>query len=388
MRRAWAVILVAGLLAVPATSSAHEAVRRDGNDTRGPLDLHSAAVGHKGDSAVTHTLATFKPWKAKLLQGGSYFVVAFDTNGDPSDFERCAFAFFHGGIRGQLTNCGRKKEGKIGVLKLNGRAIRFTVGLGKLVGSDGGYGWVAFSFYRDAHACSKACGDVIPNHPPELFHDLTPPGITLRSFPDPSTDGSNTTTFPVEFGVSDHGGSGVQSWKLRQRPVGGTGWTQIADGTDSGHQSVDVSEAEGDQVEFQVIVTDRQGNRAASKPEDARVTVPIDDTDASVAFAGTWTTPAGGNTIWFQSSRHVSSTGGDTAVITYTGKELRIIGGPPASAFTVQVDGGATQPFSTTASTTRRSVVAHVSAGIGPHVATVTVTSGTFVFDAYAVSDY
>jgi hypothetical protein len=389
VRRAWAVILVAGLIAVPATSSAHEAVRKDGNDTRGPLDLSSAAVGHKGDSAVTHTLTTFKPWKAKLLQGGSYFVVAFDTDGDPSDFERCAFAFFHGGIRGQLTNCGRKKEGRIGVRKLSGRVVRFTVGLGKLVGSDGGdYGWMAFSFYRDAHACSKACGDVIPNHPPELFHDLTPPTVALRSFPDPSTDGSASTRFPVEFGVSDHGGSGVQSWKLRERPVGGTGWTQIANGSDAGHQTVHVSDAEGDQVEFQVIVTDRQGNRAASKPGDARVTVPVDDTDPSVAFAGTWTTPTGGDAIWFEGSRHVSSTASDTATIAYTGKELRIIGGPPASTFTVKVDGGMPQSFTTTASTTRRSVVAHVSAGAGQHEATVTVASGTFVFDAYAVSGY
>ncbi len=123
MRRAWAVILV-GRAARRSGDVICPRGRPQGRERQpGPLDLCSAEVGHKGDSAVTHTLTTFQPWKAKLLQHGSYFAVAFDTDGDPSDYERCAFAFFRGGIRGQLTNCGRNKVGRIGVRKESGRAI-------------------------------------------------------------------------------------------------------------------------------------------------------------------------------------------------------------------------------------------------------------------------
>src|SRR3954451_24822461 len=81
VRRIWAVLLVASLLLVPvATASAHEDARKDGDDARGPLDLRSGAVGHKGEGSVTHTLTTYNSWKPKVLRNGSYFALAFDTD--------------------------------------------------------------------------------------------------------------------------------------------------------------------------------------------------------------------------------------------------------------------------------------------------------------------
>jgi hypothetical protein len=389
VRRIWTTVFLAGLLVLPASAEAHETVREDGNDTRGPLDLSVVSVGHSGETAVTHTLRTFEPWKAKDLKGGSYLVVAFDVGGDDSDFERCAFAFFRSRLRGRLTNCGRRRLSNVMVHRSNGRSVTFTVGLEKLLGEDGGdYRWVAFSFYRNDHACSDACGDSVPNHLPELFHDLTPPMVTLRSFPDPSTDTSASTSFPVEFGVSDHGGSGVRSWKLRRRRVGGIGWTHVAHGVEAGHQSVEVDANQGHRYEFQVIVVDRQGNRSASTPEDARVTVPFDDQHPSIVYTGSWTTPPTGNALYFRSTRHVSTTPNDTATFAFTGRELRIIGGTPASEFTVFVDDDPAETFSTTGQTQKRSVVAHMSTSAGDHTAEITVESGTFVLDGYAASSY
>jgi len=395
VKRIWAVILAAGLLAVPATTaSAHEDVRRDGNDARGPLDLRAAAVGHKGAGSITHTLTTFSSWKPKLLRNGSYFAVAFDTDDDPSDFERCAFALYQNGLRGQLSNCGRRKVAKVDVRKVSPRAVELTVGLGKLLGPNGGdYRWEGFSFYRNDHGCEKACSDSIPNHPPLLLHDLTPPKITPRAFPDPSTNASPDTTFPVEFGVSDGGGSGIVSWKLRQRPVNGTGWTPVDDGAGGGHRSVDVSAAEGDQLEFQVIAVDKQGNRTSSAPSDARVTVPIDDDDHSIAYAGGWTAPSAGNGGYFERTRHHSVTNGATASFSVTSTvqdaRLRILGGPGNGGATMTVDGGTPVPITEQSDTPRREVVANVTLGpAGTHDVVITISSGPFNLDGYAFSDY
>lgn len=396
MKRMWAVVLVAGLLAVPvASASAHGDVRKDGNDTRGPLDLRSAAVGHKGPRSVTHTLTTFTSWKPKLLRNGSYFALAFDTDDNPADFERCAFAFYQGGLRGQLSNCGRRKVGKVDVRKTGPRSVEFTVGLGKLLGPGAGdYRWEAFSFYRNAHGCAKACSDSVPNHPPLLLHDLTPPTITPRSFPDPTTNVSADTTFPVEFGVSDNGGSGIASWKLRQRPVHATGWTPVGDGTDGGHQSVNVDAAEGDQLEFQVIAVDRQGNRMASVPNDARVTVPIDDADPSITYSGgDWTAPSVGNGGYFERSRHHSVVNGATASFSVTSTvpnaRLRILGGPGNGGATMTIDGGTPVPITEDSTIARREVVANETVGqAGVHNIVITVSSGPFNLDGYAFSDY
>ena len=396
MRRIWAVLLVAGLLVVPAaTATAHTDLRKDGNDTRGPLDLRSAGVGHKGSGSVTHSLTTFGSWKPKLLRSGSYFAVAFDTDDDASDFERCAFAFYQGGLRGQLSNCGRRKVGKVDVRKTGPRSVELTIGLGKLLGPGGGdYRWEAFSFYRNDHGCAKACSDSVPNHPPLLLHDLTPPQVTPRSFPDPTSNASASTTFPVEFGVSDNGGSGIASWKLRQRPVRGTGWSSAGHGTGGGHQSVNVNASEGDQLEFQVIAVDKQGNRTASVPTDARVTVPIDDDDPSVTYSGAgWTTPSVGNGGYFERTRHHSVTTGATASFSVTSTvqdaRLRILGGPGNGGATMTVDGGTAVPINEDPSLARRDVVANVTLGSpGTHDVVITVSSGPFNLDGYAFSDY
>jgi hypothetical protein len=396
VKRIWAVLLVTGLLVVPAaTASAHEDLRKDGNDTRGPLDLRSAAVGHKGAGSVTHTLTTFTSWKPKLLRNGSYFALAFDTDDNAADFERCAFAFHQGGWRGQLSNCGRRKVGKVDVRKTGPKSVEFTIGLGKLLGpGDGDYHWEAFSFYRNAHGCAKACSDSVPNHPPLLFHDLTPPQVTLRSFPDPTSNVSASTTFPVEFGVSDIGGSGIASWKLRQRPVHGTGWSAAADGTDGGHQSVNVNASEGDQLEFQVIAVDRQGNRAASMPAGARVTVPMDDEDPSITYSGSdWTAPSVGNGGYFDRSRHHSVVNGSTASFSVTSTvadaRLRILGGPGNGGATMTVDGGTPAPIIEDSMVARRDIIANVKLGPpGTHEVVITVSSGPFNLDGYAFSDY
>src|SRR6185436_8681011 len=126
VKRMSAVLLVAGLLVVlTVTASAHEDVRKDGNDTRGPLDLRSAGVGHKGAGSVTHTLSTFTSWKPKLLQKGSYFALGFDTDNNAADFERCAFALYKEGLHGQLTNCGRRQVGTVDVRKTGPKSIEF-----------------------------------------------------------------------------------------------------------------------------------------------------------------------------------------------------------------------------------------------------------------------
>jgi hypothetical protein len=397
VKRFWAVILAAGLLAAPAaTASAHEDVRKDGNDVRGPLDLRAAAVGHKGEGSVTHTLTTYGSWKPKLLRGGSYFAIAFDTDADPTDFERCAFALYQNGLHGQLSNCGRRKVGKVDVRKPSARSIEFTVGLRKLLGPEGGdYRWEAFSFYRNDHGCAKACSDSVPNHPPLLLHDLTSPQVTPRSFPDPTTNVSADTSFAVEFGVSDNGGSGIASWKLRQRPMNGTKWMPVGDGNDGGHQSVNVDAAEGDQLQFQVIAVDQQGNRTAGAPNDERVTVPIDDEDGSITYSsGDWTAPSAGNGGYFERTRHHTVTTGATASFSVTSTvqnaRVRILGGPGNSAATMTIDGGTPIPLDPeTSATTRRAVIGNVTLGSpGKHDVVIAVASGPFNLDGYAFSDY
>ena len=221
--------LVAAVVAAPP-SIAHSFTKRDANDSPGRLDIKAASVGHKGTSVV-HTVKTYDGWKPPSLGNDSFFIVEIDTNFD-ADFERCAFIFYSGRLRGSLTNCGQRFIRSLDVGKPSKTTAKVSIPRSALPGA---YRWVVFSFWKGAPAkCADVCFDAAPNRPPPILHDLTPPEIAMQTTDLRVGVTSTSADFEFPFDVTDEH-AGVASWTVQSRPLDrSTAWTTVATGAGGG----------------------------------------------------------------------------------------------------------------------------------------------------------
>ena len=273
-------IAIAGFTALPA--DAHSFTRNDGNDSRGKLDLRSASVGHT-KTGVVHTLRTYEPWTAKSLGADSYFIVQIDKNKDRT-YERCAFIYFEGRLRGLLSNCRAQFIRFLPVVKLSGTAAKVTIPKTQT----GAVYWWAGASWWEGTPCGNGCVDFVPNLFPDILHDMKPPLVTMPTTPLRIWTISDAPTFPFAFSVGDQN-VGVKSWKVESRPIGTTAWTTESSGMGGGSKDPEVSTGGPGQFTFRVTATDKQGNKAA---KSRQVFVPTDVTDPG--GPGTFT---GGETI-------------------------------------------------------------------------------------------
>jgi hypothetical protein len=263
-------LTVSALTAPP--SLAHSFTKSDGNDSPGRLDIRSASVGHKG-SAVVHTVKTQEGWTAAALGDDSFFIVEIDTNFD-EDFERCAFIYFADRLRGALTNCRDNFLGTLPVAKPSRTAAKITISDSVLPAA---YRWVVFSFWTGAPTrCADLCFDAAPNRPPPILHDITPPSFL---FTDEDTirvwDASTTPDFDFPFSVDD-AHTGLASWAVQSRPLGGTVWTEMAAGTGEGDQNPTFTGISPGQYDYRVVATDGQENVGISGIRPVHVPTDVD----------------------------------------------------------------------------------------------------------------
>ena len=258
----------------PSPASADTGAIVDGNDVAGRLDIRRATQGHAGRRAVTHSVTTFRRFRSSFLRGQNVLTFQFDTNGRPARFERLVFVLWTNGRLRALVSNRRRIIGAARVSRPNGRTVRVKVRERLL--NPAGYHWLVASFFRGGF-------DVAPNQR-LAFHDLTPPAITLLSFPNPSTNASATLTFPVSFQLAD--ASGIRSWALQRRLVEDAVWETVAEGRGVGTKTLQVTGEEGANYVFRVRATDRAGNTRASPSR--RVSVPLDDAHEELtgAFVG------------------------------------------------------------------------------------------------------
>jgi hypothetical protein len=178
-----------------------------------------------------------------------------------------------GRLRALVSN-RRRIIGTARASRPNGRTVRVTVR--KRLLNPARYRWLVASFFRGGF-------DLAPNERLAL-HDLTPPAITLLSFPNPSTNASATLTFPVSFQLAD--ASGIRSWALQRRLVEDAVWETVAEGRGVGTKTPPVTGEEGANYVFRVRATDRAGNTRTSATR--RISVPLDDAHDELmgAFVG------------------------------------------------------------------------------------------------------
>jgi hypothetical protein len=370
-------VIVAVALAMPGMARASGIA--DPDDVHGKLDIASVSQEHGTTGPVVHTITTYGPWRSRAiaLRRNSFFLIDFDTTGN-ARAERVALVYRDHGVlrvavltrKGRLLGFGSATRG-------NARSIRVSVPR-KLLGKPNGYHWRLFSVYFGP-GCQAGCVDRAPNSG-QALHDLSAPTVT---FPKQGLPASTTTA--VQFAVIDTGHSGLDAWSLQGRNVGDTTWTDIASGSGSGNQSVTVTQAEGDRLEFQIVATDRAGNSTTSLIR--RINFPFDDANAGMTYAGTWAT-TGADSLDYLGTLHTSSDTVTPATVSFTfqGSSVAVIARGSCGNATVAVDGGPAQPVAQLCGNEHRAIVFSAPAdATTSHVLTLTVTGGTFDLDGIVV---
>jgi hypothetical protein len=366
-------------------SEAHAAVRKDGNDTQGALDLASVSI-EVSKKGITYTFKTLKGFTALTLAPSSYFLAAMDRNMDGSA-DRCAFIYEAGSrFQGQLTNCGKKALDTLPVKHPSSNQV--AISMDPLSAT---YRWRAFSVYQQRPNCggSDACVDAVPNRG-TMLQDLTSPTVewvTGQPSPALSTTMSLTTTIPVDFQAQDD--RKVASWAIRRTentPL--LTWETVTTGTGEGSVHVDLAAEQGQRYNMKVFAKDAQGNTGET-PTYLDFVVPFDDTNAIMQYSGTWSNTSDAGSLL--GSHATSSAVGSSVTFTVThgwnGGQVFVMGGPGNGTATF-CEGATCEALSETAGTPAVSYVgpSFYSGTSGPATFTVTVTSGTFNVDGIVVT--
>jgi hypothetical protein len=350
-----AIFLLCLALSAPGGVGATVTPISDGDDTKGRLDIKSVTTTTKYRSGrltnPLHTVTMYHRWPSKLLSGANGIEVFYDTKGDRRP-ERIAVAFYAGGhLRGALFTRGGRYLGTVGVKRPSSKSI--FIGLFPTqLGSPAGYRWAAYSFYKSATSCPNTCLDRAPNRG-LVRHDITPPRISFpgslktaigRLLPIPAT-----TSFDVDFNLTDNGGSGIGSWKLREKAEPDGSWTQIANGT-SASNSVARSENEGSAFTYEVTALDGDNNQTMARAVKG---VPFDDAylggnysyqDPSFLYSGAWTT-TGASADDYLGTLHTAGSGGGIMQFYQWWGYVALIGPATCGTATVSVSGGGVTPI-------------------------------------------
>jgi hypothetical protein len=373
-------IAVAIFLASAGPAVANTKTISDPNDRPGPLDIRSASHGHAG-ARVTHRISTFGTWPIGLLRPSTpnLFAVEISTDSDPA-LERVVLISSRNGrmIADVFTLPSGDFVGSASASKPNARTLRVSI-LRSRLGNPAGYRWNAFSQFKAAGACSSFCFDRAPNRG-RVLHDITPPVIVLTSFPQVPED----VTYNVSFRVTDRGGSGLRRWTLQRRLFGSSAWTTIRTGTAGGLRTVAVNSVENRDDQFRVVAVDNHGNRRVSPVR--LVSVPIDDTSASLVYTGAWA-PAAADPLDFHDTLTSSSTASDSvALLNFTGRYVAWVAPGGGTGVASVVTDGPPTPVTLADFNGRRKIVFEDSfPSVGPHSITITVTSGTVPVDGIIV---
>ena len=367
-------VIVAVALAVPGLARA--ATISDPDDVHGKLDIASVTQEHGAKGPVVHTITTYGPWRSRAIsiRNGSAFLIDFDTAGGIRA-ERFAIVYrSHGTLRVAVVTRNGRELGFGSATRPNLKSIRVSIPR-KLLGQPNGYRWRLFSIYFGP-GCRAGCVYRAPNSG-QAIHDLTAPTVTF-----PKQDVPAATTTAVHFAVIDKGHSGLAHWTLQARTVGDTTWTDVAGGSASGNQSVNVTGAEGDRRELQVVASDRAGNVSTSRMR--RVMFPFDDGNAGMTYTGTWAT-TGAEALDYLGTLHTSSDTTATVSYAFQGSSVSVIARGSCGDASVAIDGGAAQPVAQVCGNEHRAVVFTAPVDASPHVLTLTITGGTFGFDGIVV---
>jgi hypothetical protein len=350
-------------LALPAIAEADTKTVRDGDDVANALDIRSVSQGHSG-TRLTHTLRTYGHFAGRFLNGDNAIGFGFDTNRTASSLERFVVVFWaNGALRAVVVNGKGNFIASAGVSRPDARSVRVRISRRSL-GSPAGYRWFGFTIVGSR-------GDAAPNRG-LILHDITAPTINFPQPPIPAA-----TSYEITFSVSDRGGAGLKSWRLQQRDFGTTSWSTIASGTAGGSKAVSVSAAEGDDDQYRVVAVDRQSNTRLSAIRT--VSVPVDDGDPSIVYAGGWST-ANAVPDAFLGTLHTSSTSGDSLTYTFDGRYVAVVGPADCGTVTVTVD-GVQWTVSAPCTGAQRRVLYSESLPGGTHTLSVEPFSGSFSLD-------
>jgi hypothetical protein len=280
-RGRWVALAAAALavLAGAETAAAGTSTARDGNDRPGRLDIRTASQGHAG-SRVTHTIRTFGRWPTALLGPSTpnYFLLVISTDSDPAPERLVLIVSTPGRLIAGVLNPRGRLLGRAAASRPNARTAKVSIRR-SLLGNPAGYRWQAFAYYRGSNTCGGGCLDRAPNRS-RVLHDLAAPSVSFTSASVPSLE-----EYDLQFTVGDAGGSGTRSWRLEHRPFDGPSWTELDSGSTSGPQSHHHVGMQGETDVFRVVARDWHGNVGVSQRV---VSVPFDNSNPSLAYAGTW----------------------------------------------------------------------------------------------------
>ena len=377
------------VLAEPAAADTR--VVSDRADTASPLDIRYAGHGHADADTVTARITMWEPFRSRLLRGPNMIAVGFYRRGFP-------YRWLYVSRRaGGLHAVVKRDDGDVIGSARASRSSRRTIVARipeRLLGDPAGYGWVAFTAFRNGGACARTCTDAVRGRgefvktgvlsvTPTL-HDLTAPSIRSLRFPDPSTRQSATLRYRVRFAVRDAGGAGLRFWRLERRRAGTSRWVTVADGSKRGRKKISLHGAEGAVYKHRVVAADRQGNRRKSRI--VRVSVPFDDANAALAasYEGTWVTGAETSSD-FRATLHSSSDPAAAFTYSFTGASVAWIGPASEGVAAVTVDGGARTEIDLASFTGRRAVLFEAALPPGDHTIRIGVVNGTVGVDGLVV---
>jgi hypothetical protein len=379
-------LLVIGTM--PIDAAAHDATLSDPKDTlsdRYPyaLDIRSASISHEGDR-IAHAVTLYRGYRS--LTGNFFLGVAFDTDGNTRDLERALYIFSHEDrIVGQMVKAdGRRAGSLMDVDSPTSRKVIATFSA-RLLGRPDHYSWFAFA---NSPFDDRCCFDTAPNRRWKA-HDIGAPVITEPNLSVPSDTTWESTTVPVEFGVGDVGGSGVESWSLNARVVRTTEWVTLDAGTGEGPQVATLTGTDGASYDVCIRAVDRSGNVADG--DYHLVSFPFDDAGTAFSYTGAWTTSSVPGD--YQFTRHVSSEPGASASVTFStlGYPYLVMPSGFDGSARVTLNGVDQGSFTASVITTTRQVrqfgVDFVDIGNAtpPYTITFTVESGTFPLDGLLV---
>lgn len=167
-----AVIVALGVL--PAAADENQV--RDGDDTRGPLDIAWIKHGHRtkanGQRQLVHTIRLYERWPVRRLRHRGYIHLFFDLRGHPGNpEERTLWIIYEDGkLKAEMYNTlgdPPKYLGDVPLWRPNGRTVKVAFRKSLLRRRDFDYyKWGALSYIEAGHPLcgrSQGCGDLAPD---------------------------------------------------------------------------------------------------------------------------------------------------------------------------------------------------------------------------------